>query len=46
MGDIPSNTKQEILRLKFKSPSSVNPSMTDEDAISKYGYKEGWNESL
>ena len=46
MGDIPSNTKQEILRLKYKSPTSVNPSMTDEEARSKYGYKEGWNESL
>jgi hypothetical protein len=46
MGDIPSNTKVEILRLKFKSPTTVNPSMTDEDARSKYGFKEGWNESL
>jgi hypothetical protein len=46
IGDIPSNTKQEILRLKYKSPSSVNPSMTDEEARSKYGYNGGWNESL
>ena len=47
MGDIPSNTKQEILRLKYQSPASVNPSMTDEEARSKYGYnKIGWNESL
>jgi hypothetical protein len=46
IGDIPSNTKQEILRLKYKSPISVNPSMTDEEARSKYGYNGGWNESL
>jgi hypothetical protein len=46
MGDVPSNTKQEILRLKYKSPSSVNPAITDEEARSKYGYKDTWNESL
>ncbi len=46
IGDIPSNTKQEILRLKYRSPSSVNPSTTDEEARSKYGYNGGWNESL
>jgi hypothetical protein len=47
IGDVPSNTKQEILRLKYKAPVSVNSSMTDEEARSKYGYKEeGWNESL
>jgi hypothetical protein len=46
MGDVASNTRQEILRLKYKSPSSVIPAMTDEEARSKYGYKETWNESL
>jgi hypothetical protein len=46
IGDVPSNTKQEILRLKYKSPASVNPSMKDEEAKSKYGYKEGWNDQL
>ena len=47
IGDAASNTKQEILWLKYKSPKCVNPSMTDEEALSRYGYKsEGWNESL
>jgi hypothetical protein len=46
IGDIPSNTKEEILRLKYKSPKSVNPSMTDEEAKGKYGYNVGWNDNL
>jgi hypothetical protein len=46
IGDVPSNTKQEILRLKYKSPTSVNPSLTDDEAKSKYGYKETWNDHL
>jgi hypothetical protein len=47
IGDIPANTKKEILKLKYKAPVSVNPSLTDQEALSKYGYREeGWNESL
>jgi hypothetical protein len=46
IGDIPSNSKKEILRLKYKSPASVNDSMTDEMAKIKYGYNVGWNDSL
>ena len=48
IGDIPSNTKQEILRLKYYAPFTVDPSLTDEEALSKYGYRKGglWNESL
>ena len=47
IGDIPANTKKEILCLKYKAPWSVNPSLTDEEAKSEFGYREGgWNESL
>ena len=46
IGDVPSNTKQEILRLKYKCPVSVNPAITDEQAKDKFGYKEGWNDDL
>ena len=46
IGDQASNTKYEILWLKYKAPLSVNPYMTDEVALQKYGYNERWNESL
>lgn len=40
IGDADSNTKKEILRLKYKAPRSVDPSLTDEEALNKYGYKD------
>ena len=46
IGDIPSNTKQEILRLKYNCPVSVDSCMTDEGAKDKYGYKNDWNDDL
>ena len=46
IGDIPSNTKQEILRLKYKCPTSVSIAMSDDDCKTRYGYNSGWNDSL
>ena len=46
IGDATSNSKQDILELKYNCTSSVSPSMTDEEARIKHGYRKPWNENL
>lgn len=46
VGDAPANTKEDILRLKYRCPETFDDSITDEKAKSLYGYNKGWSDSL
>ena len=45
MGDAPANSKIEILGKKFKVSLDVNISISDQEAIKKFGCSNGWNEN-
>ena len=46
VGDVPANTKEEIMRLKYRCPETFDDSITDEMAKSLYGYNKGWSDTL
>ena len=43
IGDIEANTKLDILKGRFGCPNDVNQFISDQEAIDKYGFRNGWN---
>ena len=46
VGEVPANSKEDIVRLKYRCPATLDVSITDEKAKSLYGYNQGWSDAL
>jgi hypothetical protein len=46
VGEVPANTKEDILRKKYRCPATLDASITDEKAKSLYEYNKGWSDAL